>query len=771
MITGAQKRALIVGISDYTYLQTLDICKNDAAEVYKLLSSLGYEISDENKLLGEAKGERLKEAIYDFFSDIKSNPDDTLLFYYSGHGVPDIDGDIYLASSDINPNEPYRRGFSFEELSKMIQRSISSKVVVILDSCYSGSAKISKGNEEDTAKVGRITIEEKSRKLQEQGKYILSASQALQEAYALTTGEHSIFTYYLLQGLKGDTKSIDSEGNVTPESLGKYAYREIMSLPLDKRPRQKPMTRAEGSANIILASYPELKPLRIEDILISMLKLLRESKVQEFNKMREENSAILPMPDFSMENLQGVHIAGANLSSANLKRANLSAADLEGANLSSANLFRADLEGANLSKTNFSKSVLESSNLSNANLTRANLSNANLTRANLSNANIFSGDLQQANLIGADLRGTNLDEANLIGTDLRGATFEERNSKGSSTVATTTTTENAKEGITTTIATPMSFPVELPIPPTDKNNKEIEVPKMGSSSIVQKKLEINKQQKPLPDVSLTKKSLDQSQIDETSPSTVRPNPIDSIYDAATKTAKTAVHKGILGSKTKTLSTVLVMIIVVVFTLAFFNYFNHSSTTITNALNNSTFELKLGNQVYPINYQITGAKITDISAVKDNTSILIKILSSSNGKLDIALPRNVIDAKSYGNQDTNFIVLEDGQHSSIVYPVKVNTQFKVLSISFNNGTNQIEISGTQMAPATVSSSHMLPNNKYVLNDKGLALNGLGDYTHAIQYFDKALAIDPKFEDALKNKDYVLNTFGYKSGNAEVSNSIK
>jgi hypothetical protein len=285
-----------------------------------------------------------------------------------------------------------------------------------LDSCYSGSAKISKGDEEDAAKVGRTTIEEKSKKLKEQGKYILSASQALQEAYALTTGEHSIFTYYLLQGLRGDTKSIDSRGNVTPESLGKYAYREIMSLTLDKRPRQKLLTRAVGSANIILASYPELKSLKIEDMLASMLKLLRESKVQEFNKMREENSDVLTMPDFSMENLHGVHIAGANLSSANLKRVNLSAsdleganlsnanlfrADLEGANLSNANLFRADLEGANLSKTNLSKALLETSNMSNANLTRANLSNANLTKSNLSYANIFSGDLQQANLIGS----------------------------------------------------------------------------------------------------------------------------------------------------------------------------------------------------------------------------------------------------------------------------------------------------------------------------------------------------------------------------------
>jgi uncharacterized caspase-like protein len=118
------KKALIIGISDYTNLQKLDFCKNDGTEIYEVLISLGYEISDKNKLVGEAKGEKVKDAIYDFFDDIRNIPDDTLLFYYSGHGVPDVDGDMYLASSDTDPDKPYRRGFSFEELTKMIQKSI-----------------------------------------------------------------------------------------------------------------------------------------------------------------------------------------------------------------------------------------------------------------------------------------------------------------------------------------------------------------------------------------------------------------------------------------------------------------------------------------------------------------------------------------------------------------------------------------------------------------------------------------------------------------------
>ena len=141
-----RKKALIVAISEYNdkQLTPLEFCKNDGEKLYELLQSLGYEISDNHKLIGYVKFDRMRDAIYDFFGDINNNPDDTLLFYYSGHGVPDVDGDTYLASSDINPDEPGRRGFSFDELTKMIQKSVSTRVVAILDCCYSSATKLAK---------------------------------------------------------------------------------------------------------------------------------------------------------------------------------------------------------------------------------------------------------------------------------------------------------------------------------------------------------------------------------------------------------------------------------------------------------------------------------------------------------------------------------------------------------------------------------------------------------------------------------------------------
>jgi hypothetical protein len=96
------RRALIIAVSEYNNpLQPLPFCK----EIYEVLKSLGYQIPENNKLVGQVKGNQLKRAIYDFFGDDTINSQDTILFYYSGHGIPDIYGDVsYIWSKNyINP--------------------------------------------------------------------------------------------------------------------------------------------------------------------------------------------------------------------------------------------------------------------------------------------------------------------------------------------------------------------------------------------------------------------------------------------------------------------------------------------------------------------------------------------------------------------------------------------------------------------------------------------------------------------------------------------
>ena len=258
------KKALIVGVSEYedSNMQKLDFCKNDGEKMYEILNSVGYKVLNNASMTGHVKFENMRNAIYDFFNDPNNKFDDTLVFYYSGHGIPDSDGDVYLSTSDINPDEPYRAGFSFNELTKRVNASISTRIVLILDCCYSGAAKISKGiskgSEEAVTNLATAAISQKSANIQnDKGICLLAASQATQEAYALKEGENSLFTHYLLEGLKGKREALDVKGKVTAESLGKYIHRSIVSLPQDKRPKQIPIRKVEVGDEIVLAEYPE----------------------------------------------------------------------------------------------------------------------------------------------------------------------------------------------------------------------------------------------------------------------------------------------------------------------------------------------------------------------------------------------------------------------------------------------------------------------------------------------------------------------------------
>jgi hypothetical protein len=114
------------------------------------------------------------------------------------------------------------------------------------------------------------------------------------------------------------------------------------------------------------------------------------------------------------------------------------------------------------------------------------------------------------------------------------------------------------------------------------------------------------------------------------------------------------------------------------------------------VNDNTLTLKIGARMYPLKYQLTGGKLTGTFTEKDNMTLVVNVLSTSNGNLTIELPRNVIDSKKQGNVDDNFTVFEDGQYSQ-ASEIKNNNYARTLMISFDKGTSVIEISGSRIVP--------------------------------------------------------------------------
>jgi tetratricopeptide (TPR) repeat protein len=87
----------------------------------------------------------------------------------------------------------------------------------------------------------------------------MASSLAHQESVMLKSKGHSLFTFYLLEGLiGGGGKSVDEEGNVTPSSLGDYIDEQILGLHLGSRIDQRPILKTETSGKFILADHPKL---------------------------------------------------------------------------------------------------------------------------------------------------------------------------------------------------------------------------------------------------------------------------------------------------------------------------------------------------------------------------------------------------------------------------------------------------------------------------------------------------------------------------------
>jgi tetratricopeptide (TPR) repeat protein len=270
----ANKKALVIAVSQYnsSSLKPIKFCENDGKEMYKVLKKLEYEIPDNCILIGNVESPRLKKAIYNFFTNQDNNPDDTLVFYYSGHGVPDKWGAAFLAPSDIDSDHPFLTGFSFADLTNSMLECNSLSVVTILDCCYSGSLELSKGldsksGEEAATRIANKIVEEKTDKLKQGvGRCLLASSQGYEEAYDRMEKDHSIFTYYLLEALKGHKNAVDNEGNVTYDSVGRFISREIGNLPRERRPNQTPIRKGQVSGgDIVLAHYTkqpvETKPI------------------------------------------------------------------------------------------------------------------------------------------------------------------------------------------------------------------------------------------------------------------------------------------------------------------------------------------------------------------------------------------------------------------------------------------------------------------------------------------------------------------------------
>ena len=141
--------ALIIGNEDYSSYQTglnnevnVDFAVNDA-KIFKeyLIKSLGVPEENvtlkTNATLGQMKQSIQKLTKLDELSGGKAE----IIFYYSGHGLPDEESkEAYIMPVDISGME-VKSAIKLNDLYVQLNQFPSKRVTVILDACFSGGAR------------------------------------------------------------------------------------------------------------------------------------------------------------------------------------------------------------------------------------------------------------------------------------------------------------------------------------------------------------------------------------------------------------------------------------------------------------------------------------------------------------------------------------------------------------------------------------------------------------------------------------------------------
>jgi hypothetical protein len=188
--------ALVIGINDYKSLPKLNTAVTDSKTVAKMLEELyGYKVT----LLTNAT----RDDIIDAFDDLreKLSEGDNLLIYYAGHGWLDPQtGSGYWLPVNAKPDRR-SRWFSNATLTEALQGLLAKHVMVVADSCYSGTlTRSAKITERNPSYIQRIA-EKRAR--------VVLSSGGLEPVADSGGGAHSIFAAQFLKALRSNEGILD----------------------------------------------------------------------------------------------------------------------------------------------------------------------------------------------------------------------------------------------------------------------------------------------------------------------------------------------------------------------------------------------------------------------------------------------------------------------------------------------------------------------------------------------------------------------------------
>lgn len=235
-----RKWAIVIGINRYQNpgITPLQFAEADARMLADALVKYGgFQSKDVFVLTTDRAGYEFPtrtNVAFRFDYLIKNmGPNDTLVVYFSGHGV-EIEGQSFLLTAEADSRSLLtlqQSALEAKDLFSWLSATKAARTMLVVDACRNdpmagkGDAKnaLSDAMARDLTLVARRETAPQSQVIPASATFF--ACSAGQRSYEWSDKGHGFFTYYLVEGLKG--KAAASDGRITLQSLTAYVQREV----------------------------------------------------------------------------------------------------------------------------------------------------------------------------------------------------------------------------------------------------------------------------------------------------------------------------------------------------------------------------------------------------------------------------------------------------------------------------------------------------------------------------------------------------------------
>ncbi len=299
------KYALIIGNNKYDdpKLAQLKTPAADSQALAKVLGDTKIGAFDEVTPLINQTETQARRSISSFL--INKKPDDLVMLYFSGHGVLDDRGRLYLALRDTQVNLLKATSIPSSFLADEMDSCRSKRQILVLDCCHSGAFE--RGTKGELKAITETTFEGSGF-----GRVVLTASDSTQYALegdqVIKQTELSLFTHFLLEGLKTGEADTNNDGLISLDEWYDYTYTKVIS----ETPRQVPHKWSYNQqGDLVIAKNPFLKkrvielPYELLQALESPFVGIRESAVNELGKyLRSRDAEMTHLAVSSLEKMK-----------------------------------------------------------------------------------------------------------------------------------------------------------------------------------------------------------------------------------------------------------------------------------------------------------------------------------------------------------------------------------------------------------------------------------------------------------------------------------